>query len=325
MSTPETICGYSFQPADLKVDDRRPGVSGFMRIKNGEEYLEDTIRSHVDFFDEIVAVYNQCTDATEDILLSLQNEFGRDKIRVIEYTDPVHPPGSELHAATSPESPNSLVNYYNFSLAATRCTHATKLDDDHIAIVDSTRAITDAIRAGETSPDEMLCFSGLNLIRRPDNSIGVLAKAPISGNGDIGFFRVTPKTHFFHDHRFERFHRGGAKRRFVGFLYWHLKFLKDEMGFANYELDKNPSSRYAKRKAAFENSEMRVFDLPELIASKKPGLLDRLLKLTSSKHAYMYLRNGSLPIAFPDLTTDQAITRTVDKEIAEKLFETHSA
>ena len=97
----ETVSGYTFRAADLKAGQRRPGVGAFMRIRNGADFLERTILSHIDFFDEIVAVYSQCTDATPDILARLQQVHG-EKLRVFHYADRVFPPGSEGHAATPP-------------------------------------------------------------------------------------------------------------------------------------------------------------------------------------------------------------------------------
>ncbi|MEM6364500.1 MAG: hypothetical protein AAF745_08740, partial [Planctomycetota bacterium] len=129
--------GYRFHPRDLSCDQRPPGISAFMRIRNGDEFLELTIRSHLPHFDEIVAVYNDCSDETAAILERLQHEVGADRLRVIHYRDRVHPPGSKGHRRTASTSPNSLVNYYNFALAATRYAIATKLDDDHLAITDS--------------------------------------------------------------------------------------------------------------------------------------------------------------------------------------------
>jgi hypothetical protein len=188
------------------------------------------------FFDEIVAVYNQCTDATPEILLRLQTEFGPSRLRVIHYLDQVHPPGSEGHAQTDPSSPNSLVNYYNFSLISTRYKYATKLDDDHLAITETTQRVTDGLRNGTASPNTMFCFSGLNLFPGTDGNLGILDSDPISGGGDIGFFPVTNQTYFVHDRRFERFRRGSLRREFAGYLYWHLKYLKRDMGFGNYAL-----------------------------------------------------------------------------------------
>lgn len=310
---PETISAYRFQNSDLKTGGRRPGVSAFMRIKNGADWLELSIRSHMAFFDEIVAVYNQCTDATPEILMRLQHEYGKDKLRVIHYVDEVYPPGSDGHAVTEPTSPHSLVNYYNFSLASTKFQYATKLDDDHLAIHDATREITTRLRSGDADPDTMYCFSGLNLFRQSDGVMGVLASDPVSGGGDIGFFRVTPETYFVHDRRFERFQRGNARRRFSGYLYWHLKFLKRDMGFGNYELEKNPNSRYAKRQAALTSREITALQPPELASHCTNGLLLKLASLVSEKQRLLADRNQAIAKTFPDETVEEAILRTVEK------------
>lgn len=311
---PEAVSGYRFQVSDLRVDDRRPGVSAFMRIRNGADWLEVSIRSHMPFFDEIVAVYNQCTDATPEILLRLQTEFGPSRLRVIHYLDQVHPPGSEGHAQTDPSSPNSLVNYYNFSLISTRYKYATKLDDDHLAITETTLHVTNGLRNGTASPNTMFCFSGLNLFPGTDGNLGILDSDPISGGGDIGFFPVTNQTYFVHDRRFERFRRGSLRREFAGYLYWHLKYLKRDMGFGNYELDKNPQSRYARRHTALQNGCGNAIDLRQLSRIRAPGIATKLLGLFSEKSALVASRNAAIATTFPDGSVREAIERTTQRE-----------
>jgi hypothetical protein len=305
----QQLQGYSFVPADLAVAQRRSGISAFMRIRNGEEFLEPTIRSHIAHFDEIVALYNQCTDRTESILLRLQQEYGPQRLRVIHYADRVFPPGSEGHRQTPAESPNSLVNYYNAALAATRYSIATKLDDDHLAIESALGQVTRELRA-VPALHEMRCFSGLNLIRGPASELGIFATTPISGGGDIGFFPVRPDTYFVHDRRFERFQRGGLKRRFIGFLYWHLKYLKAELGFANYELQANPNSRYAKRQRALAGNPHTMLPLRELPARLNPTWQHRLAALLNPKKRLSLVRNAAVQDAFPDDDALAALQRT---------------
>ena len=311
---PEAVSGYRFQVSDLRADDRRPGVSAFMRIRNGADWLEVSIRSHMPFFDEIVAVYNQCTDATPEILLRLQTEFGPGRLRVIHYLDQVHPPGSEGHAQTDPSSPNSLVNYYNFALTSTQYRYATKLDDDHLAITETTQRVTDGLRNGTASPNTMYCFSGLNLFPASDGNLGILDSDPISGGGDIGFFPVTNHTYFVHDRRFERFRRGSLRREFAGYLYWHLKYLKRDMGFGNYELDKNPQSRYARRHTALQNGLGNAINLKQLSSVRRPGIGTKLLGIFSEKAALVARRNAAIATTFPDGCVRDAVERTTQPE-----------
>lgn len=274
---PEVVSGRSFAPSDLDPGGRTPGISAFMRIRNGADFLEATIESHIAHFDEIVAVYNQCTDATPDILMRLRQRHG-ERLRVVHYADRVFPPGSAGHAETPPQSPHSLVNYYNVALSLTRYTIATKLDDDHLGIAPALARMVRVAKA-DVAQRRMHCFSGLNLARRRDGTLGVVAANPISGNGDIGLFPVSTETRFGHDRRFETFNRAGLRRVFSGFVYWHLKYLKAGEGFDNYELGRNPQSRYHRQQARFAASE--VVPLSEIRArlvreAGRVGLLARV-------------------------------------------------
>lgn len=303
----QTVETFRFRPEMLAPADRLPGVSAFMRIRNGADFMEATVRSHADFYDEIVAVYNQCTDATPEILSRLQAELGS-KLKVFHYLPCVHPAGSKGHAQTPGEAPDSLVTYSNFALAQTRHQWAVKLDDDHLAIPAAVETIVGQIRSGTANDKLMHCFSGLNLMRMAEGAWRVPAAAPISGNGDIGYFRVTEGTHFVADPRFERFARGGVKRRFAGWFYWHLKYMKAGGGFANYELEANPGSRYARRLARLEAS--RLWDLEGVRSGLRPTLMDRLRALVDDKARLGVARDSSIAEAFPQTDLTAALDAT---------------
>jgi len=297
----QTIETFRFSPDMLAPAGRLPGISAFMRIRNGADFLEATIRSHADMYDEIVAVYNQCTDATADILARLSSELGP-QLRVFHYLPHVHPAGSKGHALTPGESPESFVTYSNFALCQTRHQWVVKLDDDHLAIPEAVRRMTKAIRAGSVDEQKMHCFSGLNLVRTAGGEWRIPAASPVSGKGDIGYFRATEGTHFVHDSRFERFTRSGIKRCFAGWFYWHMKYLKTGGGFANYELDANPDSRYMRRRKRLQLSDL--WDLAETGRALAPGPLRRLRAVFDAKERLAIARDTSLSTTFPhgDLT-----------------------
>lgn len=303
----EIVETYQFSPDALKPADRKPGISAFMRIRNGADFLEATIRSHLDAYDEIVAVYNQCTDDTPGILARLADELGP-RLRVFHYLPRVNPAGSEGHARTPGDSPGSLVTYSNFALAQTRHEWAVKLDDDHLAIPGAVAGMIAAIRAGKADAQVMHCFSGLNLMRGPDGALHIPAAVPVSGKGDIGYFRVTERTYFHHDPRFERFGRSGLPRRFAGWFYWHLKFLKSGGGFANYELDDNPTSRYARRKKRLASG--GHWSLAQARDALAPGPLRRMRALIDSKEKLSVARDTSLGAAFPESDLSAALDAT---------------
>lgn len=288
-------------------DPSRPaGISAFLRVKNGADFVESAVRSHIRQFDEIVAVFNDCTDATPEILTRLAIEFG-ERLRVFHYVPKVFPPGSSDYASEPEDSPHSLVHYYNFALAQTRYSTVTKLDDDHVALDVPLYEICRQIRIRGCRLPEMWCFSGLNLARGADGNLGIPMAFPISGSGDIGFFTPTQSTTFRHDPRFERFHRGGISRRFVGFLYWHLKYLKCDEGFVNYDLLGYPESRYHKKRRKFDASE--VLPLPAFRSRirYRHGFLSGIGSRLNAKFRLKVERDLAVAANFPHSSLEEAI------------------
>jgi hypothetical protein len=305
---------YSFVPDDLKVAERRPGISAFVRTKNGADFIAPTIRSHAPYVDEIVAVYNQCTDGTENILAGLQDELGPDKLKLFHYLPRVHPPGSAEHAAEPGASPASVVNYSNFALAQTTRQIVVKLDDDHIAFDRLLRPMIDCLRRDGLAPGRMNCFSGLNLAVDEDGRIGIHAGTPFSGNGDIGFFRLTPDAYFVHDRRFEDFRKYHFKRVFAGFAYWHMKYLKTGLGFANYEIETGTNRRFARKEKDFRR-QRDVITVAEL-REAMPVARARLMRLIPFDK-WQLIGNRALAIAAGEVTDADVAAFLAEHDLGE--------
>ena len=247
----QSVTQYRFKTADLQVQRRTPGISAFVRVRNGETFLAEAVCSHLPFFDEIVIVYNQCTDSTPAIAQQLQARHPG-KIRVFHYVDQVLPLGDPANANLPMDAPDSMANYSNFALACTKFTVATKLDDDHIAIPDRVAKLETLLRQrGCRLGQDMLCVSGFNLFQDADR-LGVLAAAPLVGDGDHGYFEVSERTYFRNSARHEVFTHWHLSRRYVDITYLHGKYLKPEHGFGNYDLSRLPDSRFARKRAQFE-------------------------------------------------------------------------
>ncbi len=242
----ETVSGYRFEPAQLAAGRRQPGLSAFMRVRNGEEFLERTVLSHLPFFDEIVIVFNQCTDGTEAVVARLAARHP-DRIRAYHYLDRVHPPGHRAYLDLPQDSTASMGTYSNFALTRTTRSVVAKLDDDHVCIERNFEPLVRSIRErGYRLGGRMLCFSGLNLVRE-DGVLKVLASEPFCGTGDIGFFEVSEHTRFAHGTKHETFSRRGLARVYAGLVFLHCKYLKRSFGFANYELEDNPGGRFERK------------------------------------------------------------------------------
>ena len=225
---------FTFRPDEL--DQPRPsGISAMMRIRNGAEYLRETIESHVAHYDEIVAAYNDCSDNTEAILLELAERYP-DKVRPFHYVPAVVLPYSEEHNRTPTESVHSLANYYNWTMARTRFSTAVKLDDDHLAIPTALAEAVRYVRADAArGVRKLYTFSGINLVRTGEASIAVYDNLPLVGTGDIMYFPVSSSITFKQINDFEKMVIGGPRlqKEYIGLLYFHLKHVKADFGFGN--------------------------------------------------------------------------------------------
>ena len=220
---------FCFDPAVLDAP-KRPGISAYLRVKNGAQFVRLAVESHLPFYDEIVCVYNQCTDATPEILAELQRRHP-DKIRVFHYLPKVHPAWTPEHRSTPTGSVHALTNFYNYALAQCRYQIAVKLDDDHLAIDGNLRPAVDLIRREAAEGlQKIYFFSGINLMLK-DGAIvaGGTAKYPFSGQGDIKYHPVNSKLFYRQGRGTEKFnHYAIAKKnwQYLGILYFHLHWLK---------------------------------------------------------------------------------------------------
>jgi glycosyltransferase involved in cell wall biosynthesis len=124
---------WSVSINDLQLNKRTDGISGFIRARNEEDWLALTIESHLLFLDEIIIVYNRCTDKTPEIA----NFYAKkcpDKIKAYHFAPEVFAQGTKKCQDLPPTSEHSLVNYYNYALCKTTRKIALKVDGDQIAI-----------------------------------------------------------------------------------------------------------------------------------------------------------------------------------------------
>lgn len=139
---------FDFRPP--KSNSLKPGVSGLMRVKNDAEFIEACVESCIPALDELIIVFNGCTDNSEDIIRKCGDMYP-DKIRVYEYTPQVlanNMNESEYREALSlpKDSPRLLCNYYNFVLSKARYSHAVKIDADQLYFTDTLRHWCDIAR-----------------------------------------------------------------------------------------------------------------------------------------------------------------------------------
>lgn len=130
---------------------RRPvGVSGLMRVKDEEEFVEVCIDSVIDALDELIICYQACTDRTPEILERKRKEYP-DKIKLYFYAPTVYShnltPEEMNYAYHLPDdSPHLLSSYYNYTLSKATYRYALKIDADQVYFRERMKRFCDAYR-----------------------------------------------------------------------------------------------------------------------------------------------------------------------------------
>lgn len=128
----------------------KQGVSGFMRVKDDAEFIEASIDSCISALDELIIVYNDCSDCTPELVEKKRLEYP-DKIKVFEYKHKVFSTNlsqSEYEYALQlpDDSPNLLCNYYNYALSKVSYRYALKIDADQIYFTEQLKQWCDIFR-----------------------------------------------------------------------------------------------------------------------------------------------------------------------------------
>lgn len=135
------------------ADDRnlKLGLTGLLRVKNDGEFLERCILSCIEALDELIIVWNDCSDNSAQEIDRLSKLYP-DKIKAFEYPYKIYALGlshEEFQYADSlPEdSPNLLCNYYNYCLSKVSYQYAIKIDADQIYNTEKLKSYQDLIKS----------------------------------------------------------------------------------------------------------------------------------------------------------------------------------
>lgn len=124
----------------MELRELKDGLSGFLRVKNEARFVGQCIESCIDALDELVVVYNDCTDGTPEILEEKRAKYP-DKIRIYPYEHEVmafHLTEEQYNFVKDlPEgSPQLFSTYSNFPLTKVRYKYVIKLDSDQLYFAD---------------------------------------------------------------------------------------------------------------------------------------------------------------------------------------------
>lgn len=142
----------------------RNGLSGILRVKNEQEFVEACIDSCIEALDELIIVYNDCTDSTPKIIERKRSEYPT-KIKVYPYEYEIY--GTNLSKekfektlALPDDSPHLLCNYYNFALSKASYQFAMKIDADQIYCTEELQRWADLCRHPKQCRWSFKCIGG---------------------------------------------------------------------------------------------------------------------------------------------------------------------
>lgn len=183
----EGLEGFNIAPGSW--ENRRPGISAFIRLMNEEEFVQPAIESILTWVDEVVCTFQCSTDATKDIVASIKS----DKIRMFDYPFPSTPngPGHKMHPG---DSVYSKEYFYNWSLSLTRHQWALKWDGDMVAMDWLGDQIRDRVEVFEKGDRKIfLCFNGINIVNGLSHTS---LEQPIVKESQPRLFFVRPGVHY---------------------------------------------------------------------------------------------------------------------------------
>lgn len=127
------------------------GVSGILRCRNCADFLEACIDSCIDGLDELIAVYHDCTDHTDQILLQKKKQYPR-KIKVYEYKPYIFPMEMDrdtfLFAKGQLFSPEHFLSgYSNYALSKVTFRYVVKIDADQVYFTPYWKRLCNAYRS----------------------------------------------------------------------------------------------------------------------------------------------------------------------------------
>lgn len=142
----------------------RKGVSGILRCKNDGMFIERCIESCIDALDELVIVYNDCTDNSEAEIKKMAAKYP-DKIKWYEYPHCIYGMNItkeeyEMAKELPEDSPNLFSTYSNFALSKVTTEYALKIDADQVYFIDQLKKWCDFVRGCEPQKMTLKTFIG---------------------------------------------------------------------------------------------------------------------------------------------------------------------
>ena len=146
---------------------KRKRVAGIMRVKNEGTFIHDCVESCIDALDELIVVYNDCTDKSEEEIKKMADKYPS-KIRYYAYPYEIRAfnlSQKEFEEIKNyPEdNPHLFSAYSNFALSKVTADYALKIDADQVYFTNKLKEWCDFMR--DCEPIDTIMFKMSDKVR----------------------------------------------------------------------------------------------------------------------------------------------------------------
>ena len=219
---------YSLSAAQIYGGARRPGVSGYYRLYDEEDFLTASVESHLPFFDELILVHDSTTTDNTPAVAQVLAEKYPGKVKYHPYELAVHKSRTAAYRMLPVHHPQSFINYYNFALSKTTRQVVAKVDGDHIAIDAAFARVAGKIHSMDFMRDVFYTFVGINLWSY-NGRLYVDPRSPVNAVGDHGFYFMRPEKRYYTkawNYEDGYFSRKNRVIENAGCMFFHLKNMR---------------------------------------------------------------------------------------------------
>ena len=231
------MTNYTVDIRSFQRRNRPLGITGIVRVRNEEEYLERIVEQCLPGLDECILCYGLCNDRTPEIAHSLGKRYP-DKIKVYPYEEYSLPIASIDHS-TNKNDLHSVSNHSNYALSKATYRYGVYIDGDDYMITEKFVTACDFIRT-EMLTDYYVKFGGINLYDKNGTiytTHDMHTGNHYCGRTDRGFFRIDHETYFTRNKTYEEFVHNNLQNTMClsTALYFHVKHLKKRRGMIEYD------------------------------------------------------------------------------------------
>lgn len=227
ISNIENIKKYNIDKKRFIGENRKYWISWFARLKNGDDFLKQSLESIIDYLDELILIDNNSTDSTKKICLDFQKKYPN-KVIFYDYEPIVYPLWSKEYEEVDENSVHNMSYYYNWSLSKTNYKIVIKIDDDHLFIDEEIKENIKNIKENKFN-----IIPWINLVKNEKEIFLPKNYAFAWLYWDYWFFKISPYTYFIKDKKCENFLHP-YWFNFMNIAFFHLKYFKKDFWFINY-------------------------------------------------------------------------------------------